>query len=80
MFKTTVTNSSQQFWLQKEISETGGVDTNVRALFVSALVVGGVTFSGGGGWLDSDLLGIGVVQQFFLTFVRHGVSEFQAMY
>lgn len=73
VLETTVTNGSQQLRLQKKVSETSGVNTNVGALFVGALVVGGVTVSGSSRWLNGDLLGVGVVQQFFLALVRHCV-------
>lgn len=71
MFKTTVSNGSQQLWLQKEVSETSGVDTNIRAFLVSFLASRSIF-----GWsrrsLHGDFFRVRVVQQFFLAFVRHG--------
>jgi hypothetical protein len=83
MLETTVDNGSQELGLEQEVSETGGVDSDVGALLLGVLLLDGgglglgiavgARLHGGGG--ESDFFAIGVVEEFFFAFVGHsGVS------
>lgn len=76
MFETTVGNGAQQLRLEKEITETGRMDTDVAALLVDIVTSGELAFlavrGSGGGLVAADLL-VGVIDE--ILFVRHGVER-----
>lgn len=86
MFETAVGDGAQEFVLEQEVAETGGVNADVATLLVRAatgdsqvtLLVGiavgrsGSSSSGGGGGSGLQLL-VGVIDQ--ILFVRHVDGE-----
>lgn len=72
MFETAVADSTEELGLQKEVTETGRVNTNVATLLVDIIRSGKVTLlavgSGSGGLIAANLL-VGVINEILL--VRH---------
>lgn len=89
MFKTTVNDGSEKLGLKKEITETGRMNTNVRAFLVTVLLLDSqnlVTVElvgdangllgvsvNDGGLGNGDIFAVRVVEEFF-TFVGHCVN------
>lgn len=85
MFEAAVSDGAQEFVLQQEVAETGGVNADIAALLVGAATRNGqvalllriAVGSGGssisrGGRGGSQLL-VGVVDE--ILFVRHGGDD-----
>lgn len=71
MLETAVGDGANQFRLQKEVAETGGVDANIGTLLVDGITsrsLGLLAIGGGGGLLGFQLL-VGVVDEILLS--RH---------
>ena len=71
MFESTVANGPQKLGLQKEVAETGRVNTDIAALFINIAAGGEIALlavRGRSGLGGLDLL-IGVVDEIFFT--RH---------
>lgn len=85
MFEAAVSDGAQEFVLQQEVAETGGVNADIAALLVGAAAGHGqvalllrVTVGSGGssssrGGRGGTQLLIGVVDEIF--FVRHGGDD-----
>lgn len=68
MLETAVGDGANQFGLQKEVAETGGMDADIGTLLVDAVAsrsLGLLAVGGGGGLLGFQLL-VGVVDEILL--------------
>lgn len=72
MLETAIGDSAENLRLQEEITESSGVDADIRALLVDTIASGcsvGLLAVGGSGVIGGDLL-VGVIDE--ILFGRHG--------